>query len=552
MDGGVGRARPRLSTARQSHRLAGRFGLAVAAIVPVGFLALFYFYPMVTMLARGLDRAALETANDRVDIGAVLRFTVWQALLSTGITIVLGLAVAGLLSTYRFRGSRLLRAASTVPFVLPTTVVGAAFVALAERLHIPQLADGFSAVIASHVFFNIAVVVRLVGVRWRTLDQRRIDAARSLGISRLRRFTAVVLPHVRTSLISAAALVFLFCFTSFGVILILGGPGVRTIETEIYRFAITRNDPSTAAVLSVLQLTVVVALTLAMTWLDRRRTSDQIGARPAPLRRPASQRERLLLRIGIGLSAALLLAPIAVLIERSFRVGDGYGIANYSGLGDRPIALPVSGVDALVNSTQVAVVATLIAAAVGAIAAVIVSTDTGPRFGPLAVVLMLPLGTSAVTLGFGLLIAFDSSAWNLRSRWIIIPIAHALIGIPFVMRATAGALRAVPPSVRESARTLGASPRRVRTSIDAPLVRNAAAVGASFAFAVSIGEFGATSFLARRPDQTTVPQSIFRLLGRPGEANEGQAMALATLLMLLIVAVVVLFDRADDPRSAML
>jgi thiamine transport system permease protein len=155
---------------------------------------------------------------------------------------------------------------------------------------------------------------------------------------------------------------------------------------------------------------------------------------------------------------------------------------------------------------------------------------------------MLPLGTSAVTIGFGLLITMDRPPLDLRGSWLIIPIAHALVAMPFVVRAVLPSLRAVDPHLREAAAVLGAGPVRIWSQVDAPMVGRAALVGAGFAFAVSIGEFGATSFLVRS-GSPTLPVAIQQLLGRPGAVNVGQAYALAVILMVVTAVAIFAVDR---------
>jgi thiamine transport system permease protein len=196
---------------------------------------------------------------------------------------------------------------------------------------------------------------------------------------------------------------------------------------------------------------------------------------------------------------------------------------------------------------RAAVIAAAIAVAVGTMAAVVVALARHGR--ALDAALMIPLGTSAVTLGFGILIALDAPPLDLRTSWMIVPIAQALVGTPFVLRSMVPALRAIDPRQRAAAAVLGATPRRVRLEVDVPVARRALLVGAAFAFAVSLGEFGATSFLAR-PDAPTVPVAMFRLLGRPSAALRGQAMALGVLLALLTTASVLVIERLR-PKDAL-
>ena len=122
---------------------------------------------------------------------------------------------------------------------------------------------------------------------------------------------------------------------------------------------------------------------------------------------------------------------------------------------------------------------------------------------------LLPLGVSAVMLGLGFLIAFDTDPLDFRAAPWIVPVAQALVAIPFVVRIVAPTLRSIDPHQREAAALLGASPGRVRKEIDLPIVSRGLAVAAGFAFAISLGEFGATVFLAR-PDRPTLPVAIFR------------------------------------------
>src|SRR3954454_14595836 len=217
--------------------------IAVVA-VPLGFLALFFAYPVLAIVGRGLVpqwSVDLDPLGDVVTDAALRHiawFTVWQAALSTVLTLAVGLPGAYVLARCEFPGRRVVRALVTVPVVLPTVVVGSAFVALlgdGGPLGALGVDQTLGAILISHVFFNYACVVRTVGSLWSHVDPRPEEAARMLGASKLRAFREVTLPALRPAIAAAGAVVFLFTFTSFGVILILGGPGTATLETEIYR-----------------------------------------------------------------------------------------------------------------------------------------------------------------------------------------------------------------------------------------------------------------------------------------------------------------------------
>ena len=208
------------------------------------------------------------------------------------------------------------------------------------------------AILLAHAFFNIAVFVRSVGGFWTQLDRRPEEAARTLGASPWQAFREVTLPRLRPSIIAATSVVFLFSFTSFAVILLLGGPRRSSIETEIYRYAVTRSDISTAAALSIVQMVAVVSLVVANGWLQRRAAGRQglVADRAVPAQ---TRQQRTRLAAALAGTALVLGLPLAVLVERSVATGGGYSFANYQALGERVRLLPISAADALVNSIDV-------------------------------------------------------------------------------------------------------------------------------------------------------------------------------------------------------
>lgn len=536
------------------NRLFGLSTRGVLVAVPAVFVAAFFLYPIATILWRGLGGGGGETF---LDLAASSRqrdiawFTIWQAIASTVLTLAVGLPAASVVARSSARRQRLVRALVTVPFVLPTVVVAGAFT---EVFAVVGLDDGAFrlrhtvwAILIAHVFFNYAVVVRAVGSYWAGLDQRVEEAARVLGAGPWQTFREVTLPRLRPAVASAAAIVFLFSFTSFGVVLILGGPRRATVETEIYRQAVTRVDLETAAALAALQLLAVLALVILSTRLERRRPIVGRGARSS--RRPAALAWR---RGNLIIGLVLLGGPIGVLVERSFSTGGSYGLDHYEALGERARQLPAPAATALWNSVVVALAATAIAVLVGLLASLVVVHGRRGVARIFDLGLTLPLGTSAVTIGFGMLIALDEPPLDLRTSWWIIPIAHALVGVPFVVRTMVPVLRSIDPVLHEAAATLGASPSRARREIDVPIGMRGLLVGAGFAFAVSLGEFGATSFLPRRPENLTAPMALFRLLSTPGDLLRGQAMALSVVLMVLVATAVLVIESGRKGNEGVL
>ncbi|MFE0418650.1 ABC transporter permease [Streptomyces tendae] len=536
---------------------AARLGLMA---VPVAFFAVFFAYPVAAIVARGLEvdgvwrLGRIGDVLAQSDVRHVLWFTTWQALASTALTLLVALPGAYVFARFDFPGKQVLRAVVTVPFVLPTVVVGTAFLALVGRgglldeLWGLRLDTTVWAILLAHVFFNYAVVVRTVGGLWAQLDPRQEEAARMLGASRLRAWRQVTLPALAPAVAAAALMVFLFTFTSFGVVQILGGPTFSTLEVEIYRQTSQVFDLSTAAVLTLIQFAAVAAVLAVHAWTVRRRESAlRLVDAATTARRPRGAGQWALFAGVLGTVAVLLVLPLAVLVQRSLGAsGFGYYRALTREDGGAFLVPPI---EAIGNSLQYAVAATAIAVVIGALAATALTRRDAGRFvRGFDALLMLPLGVSAVTVGFGFLIALDEPPLDLRSSWILVPLAQALVGVPFVVRTMLPVLRAVDGRLREAAAVLGASPWRVWREVDLPMVRRALLVAAGFAFAVSLGEFGATVFIAR-PDNPTLPVAVARLLGRPGDMNYGQAMALSTILMLVCAVALVVLERLRTDRS---
>ena len=545
----------------------GGFLSSALFLVPAGgFLLLFYFYPLAAILRAGLAPEGRLSADGLAALTQggylfkVMGFTLWQAALSTLLTLAAGLPGAYLVARYRFRGQGALRALAGVPFVMPTLVVAAAFNALLGprgwvnltlmttfHLSAPpvQVMNTLGVILLAHVFYNTTVVLRLVGDFWAHLDPRITGAARTLGASSVQAFARVTLPLLSPAILAAALLVFIFDFTSFGVILVLGGPAFSTLEVEIYQQTLALHLPA-AATLVLIQLACTLTFTALYARFNARLTAP-LQMRPLALtRRPLdSGRARLAgLFIGGGL-LLLLVAPLGALAVRSVSrleaergqrtaVTPGLTTQYYQALfiNSRESIFYVPPIAAFRNSLGVAGLTTLLSLALGLPTALALRQRGQAQHmaAGFEALLMLPLGTSAITLGFGFIIAFSRPPLDWRASPWLLPLAHTLVAFPFVVRSLLPPLRSIRPQLRRAAAVLGAGPVRAFVEVDLPLVGRALMVAGAFAFAISLGEFGATTLVAR-PDFPTIPIAIYRFLSQPGALNYGQALAMSTLLM---------------------
>jgi thiamine transport system permease protein len=533
--------------------------LAATAAVPLAVLGVFFVLPVGGMVGKGfvhdghLDVGGVLDVLTRPEIRRAVWFTVWTSTLATLLACALGLPAAYVLHRVAIPGRTWIRAVLVVPFVLPTVVVGVAFeLVIGDGGPLAFLgADGSPfAIVAGLVFFNASVVIRVVGGAWESLDPRPAEAAAALGASPRQVLRDVTLPSLRPAIVSAATVVFLFCATAFGIVLTLGGLRYSSVETQIYLLTTNLLDLQAAAALSVLQLLVVAMLLVAAA--RARRTPDATVSRThSRLRRPTHGDVPALLATAVLL--VLVVGPLTSLVVASLRVDGGWSLANYRALqtpgSHQALLVPVT--DAVVNSLRIAVDATWMSLLLGLTVAMVVtrrSRTTSERRlrGVLDGLFMLPLGVSAVTLGFGFLITLGRPPLDLRDSPLLIPIAQALVALPLVVRVLVPVLSGVDDRLRQAAATLGASPARALLAVDLPVILKPLLAAAGFAFACSLGEFGATSFLVR-DDRPTLPVVIFRLIGHPGDLNYGMALAGSVVLGATTALVMLVVERLRVP-----
>ncbi len=534
----------------------------LAAAIPLAFLAIFFLWPVASLVATGfVDDGRFDPSGIPEVFGAqrtwrVIGQTLAQAGLATLLSVALGLPAAYVLYRLEFPGRTVLQGLLTVPFVLPTVVVGVAFSALlgpGGPLGWLGLERSLASIVAALAFFNVTVVARTVGSFWARLDRSSELAARVLGAGRVRAWMTATLPALTPAIASAASLVFLFSSTSFGIVLILGGREFSNVETEIYRLTVQFLDLRGAAVLSLAQFAIVgVSLFVSA----RLRSS---GERAVELREEADRAQRpgrgdVPALIVFGATTLLLhAAPILTLVTRSLRDREGsWTLANYVALVDPPEELPLDGpvLGAIGLSFRIALVAAAIAMVLGILIALVLSRRPASialrrSMAAFDGLVMLPLGVSAVTLGFGLLLTMHRPlgiGFDLRTSVVLIPIAQALVSLPLVVRTLLPVLRGIDQQLRFAAGALGASPFAVLRTIDLPMLGRSAGLALGFAFAVSLGEFGATSFLVR-PGAQTLPVAVAELIGHQAPGSYGAGLAGAVVLAVITAGVMLLAER---------
>ncbi len=545
-------------------------------LIPLVFLLNFFYQPLLAIFRQVFSERFNQGWQffswDQVTRPLV--FTLWQAILSTLLTLLIGLPAAYLFARFDFAGRKGLHTLSLLPFILPTVVVATAFNTLIGprgwlnlilmdvfNLSTPpiKLLNSLPAILLAHVFYNTSIVIRMVGNSLSRLNPHYEEAARVLNASPWQAFKEVTLPLLVPAILGASLLVFLFDFTSFGVVLMLGGPQFATLEVEIYNQAMNRFNLPMAGLLSIIQLLVTLLITLAQNQVRKPRFGKAaLSSERKARQRPVGRWQKTFVVLMIILLVVLFVSPILSLVTRSlvaFEAARGERGTFYTGFTTRYYielfqnrsgsifyANPLA---AIRNSLVYSVMTMVIATSLGLITAYALSRS-GKFTRWLEPIFMLPLGASAVILGLGFLLTFNKPPWTSGPFPILIPIAHSLIALPFVVRTILPAIQSIPNSLREAARVMGAKTLQVLREIDLPILLRAVIVSLVFSFTISLGEFGASSFLAnaRTP---TIPVTIFRYISQPGALNYGQALAMSTLLLITSAAGSLLIEKIRLP-----
>jgi thiamine transport system permease protein len=538
--------------------------LIFALLPALLFLGVFYFYPLIKIFfisffnTKSFESSGISSLISSFYYLKTIGFTIWQAALSTILTLIFAMPSAYIFARYSFFGKKALFIFTTIPFVLPTVVVAASFHSLLGKYGIVNsfltlcfdtenfinIDNSIWIILLAHIFFNYTIVLRIVGGFWAQIDSNIENAAVTLGSSPFKTFFKITLPILKPAIIAASILVFIFCFSSFGIILILGGPKFSTIEVEIYRQAVHLFNLPMASILSLIQIIFLFIFMWIYAHLQRRAS---ISLNPKilsnSLKTPSSFKEKAFIYINNIIIIFFLGAPLLSLFISSFLTESGIGIKFYQALFQNRLdsIFYIPPVQAAGYSILFAFITIAISLTIGLLASFALSKKkkTKSIFDP---IFMLPLATSAVTLGLGFIVALNKPPLNLRNSIMLVPIAHSLVAYPFVIRSILPAISSIPKNLKDAAASLGASPFAVFKNIDLPVITRGLVTASIFAFAISMGEFGASIFTAR-PQTPTMPIAIYRFLNMPGSINYGQAMAMSSILMFVTGIGVFLLEK---------
>ncbi|ANF22752.1 ABC transporter permease [Thermococcus piezophilus] len=531
----------------------------LAVLIPIAFLVFFFYVPLISIIKTGLwDNGptlkyiapVLSNAYHR----RVILFTIAQAVASTLLTLILGLPGAYIFAKYDFPGKGLLKAVLTVPFVMPSVMVALGYILLFGKSgFITQLIGrdlgvlySWKAILLAHAFYNFPIVIRMVSSLWQRVNPHYEEMAMALGAKGWKLFWRVTLPLISPAIFASAMLTFVFCFLSFSIPLILSGYQYATIEVDIFTSIMVLLDFKTGSALAIIQIALsMLFMYFYLKSLDAyaKREEQRILQKPRNFtKRDILSVKGLLIGLYSILVLLLIIAPLIAVIYDSLQFNGEWSLEWYRRIFSAEFN-PMFGattLDAIRNSLLFGFSTVVLSVVIALPIAYALHrwNFRGKRL--FDVLVMLPLASSAITLGLGYIRVFHNTELYYTAYLIIA--AHTVIAYPFVLRAVSTSLKKIRPNLWEAAMSLGANEWKAFLKVELPLALGGMIVGSIFAFAISIAELGATYMLAA-PEYTTMTVAIYRFLGA---RQFGSASALAVLLMAISTAGFILIEKVGE------
>ncbi|EGV36169.1 ABC transporter permease [Neisseria weaveri] len=505
------------------------FATLSIALIPLGFLILMVVAPLVALAAYDEGTMLWDIIYDEY-IQWRIGWTVIQAAVTCLVTALLGIPTAWALARLDFPGRRLVLRLLMLPFVMPTLVAGMGVLALfgTHGLLWAGWQDTPYLLLYGNVFFNLPVLVRAAYQGFSNVPASRLKAAQTLGANAWQRFCHIEWPALLPWLAGGMCLVFLYCFSGFGLALLLGGSRYSTIEVEIYQLIAYELDMAQASVLVWLVLAITAVAGGLYAWLSRRTASGRQTA-PLPLRKPQTAGERLLLGGALGILVFCCLLPLTAVALQAFGAGNSW-----------QVLAEAETLAAAWNTLRFTFSAMLLAVLLGVMHAWLARRAAWVRG-----LTFLPFMVSPVCVAFGVLLLYPQ--WTASLPLLVA--TYALLAYPFITKDILTAWDEMPARYQTVARSLGATPFQTARYVTVPLLLPALRRGSVLAAATCIGEFAATLFLSR-PEWQTLTTLVYRYLGTAGADNHDRAMVVTLILMLMALAVFVCSDAGESDRKA--
>jgi thiamine transport system permease protein len=527
-------------------QIAGRDrrGAIVGGAIGLACLCLFVGVAIVSLLSYGGSGLSISPLADPY-IRRVLVFTLWQAGLSTALSILFAIPVARALARQRrFPGRVWVLRLMAVPMGLPVLIGALGLLGLWGRqgmlnkallglgLDGPVNIYGLSGILLAHVFFNMPLAVRYLVAGLDRVPNEYWLLSAQLGMRSTNIFRFVEWPVMRRHLPGIAGLIFMLCATSFTLVLVLGGgPASTTVEVAIYQALRFDFDPGRAVSLAVIQIIITAMLLSLIAFLpvpeDHGTTTGRTSGRP-DARPPMA---KLADGAAIAVATAFVLSPLAMVAAAGMR-------ADLLRLLSEPVFW-----QATATSLTIAFFSGLIAVLLG-LAFVRAQLETGGG-GPLAarafstaigsassLVLLVP----PVVLGTGWFLVLRSVGVTTLAAPYLVLLINTVMALPFVVRILHPAVEVHRQRTMRLSASLGMSGLSKIWLVDWPLLRRALLMALSFAMALSLGDLGAVALFGS-DGFMTLPWLLFSRLGSYRTADaDGLALLLGIVCLALTIA----------------
>ncbi|MFX1336212.1 MAG: ABC transporter permease [Promethearchaeota archaeon] len=542
---------------------------------PILFLFFFFILPLVKILSLAFGLPQVFTVTHLFEVlnhplnKYFLYWDIQQALLTTILCLIIGIPGSYILAHYQFLGRSLLRNLLTIPFILPPIVVLIGFIAVFGHgswinqvwksftgMRLIDIYNTYEGIILAHVFYNIPVIIRLTEIGWKNIDPELEAVGRSLKASKWQIFWKIQFPQLFPILAVASLLVFIYAFNSFAIVLVLGGVQYQTLEVRIYSLAKGAFDFNAAAALTLVQILINIVIIILYLHFSNKyeiptaKYAWTIDKTLLPKPFQLSTILRLLSVFGYFLIVGIIcLLPIIGVFIASFTSSDGiFTLEHYTRLLDLNLRsfIGLAPQTMIINSLVFGIGVLILASILALLLNYGLNYETTYKGTPKltlrqsisGIIVILPLAVSSITLAFALFSLYHLTPIY-RDVSLAIIIAQTLIAFPFANRIIAGTRANIDPTVVNVARSLGASRLRTFIKIELPLLLPGIIIAGLFSFAISIGEFGATSFLARA-NFATIPVGIYRLIDT---RNIGSAASFSAVLVIITVISFMIIER---------
>jgi thiamine transport system permease protein len=545
-------------------------------IIAISILLVFYlipvFYMFLTIFLDGneiVQNFSFLISDPRVSNAFV--FSLWQGILSTIISLIIGFPIAYLFSHYRFKGDNFLKSILTIPFLLPPIVVVQGFITVyAENGIVNSFIQNYlpfistfdlysvNGIILAHVFYNTPIIIRMISVSWEKLDRKPLEVAETLGATKIRRFLRLELPQLKYSILSACLLVFLYCFTSLAVVLSFGGLQVRTMEVQIFRFAksLPYIDFALASALAFIQLIFLLLFIILYYLLTKKSViQEKVGLFPKKSINLRKKENLIIIFYLFTFSIFVILPMLGVFFNSFFDRLGNYTFENFLILFSNTYdaTIQTSFARLLLNTLFIALMAMMFSLIMSMGLIVVLRywkpiqrwNEKEKSLDWFQLILLLPLASSGLLVALGLYSIFKSTIFYSDLDIVIIIMAHSIAALPITSRIINTGFYNLNRDLSQVGATLGANKLKILLKIEIPLVIKAIFVASLFSFAISLGEFGSTLFI--NPQEfTTLGIAIYRLLGTQ---NLGLSSAMSTILMVSCIIAFILIDKISEKES---